>query len=105
MQRRNNEVPVTCVAHNLSKLPPVTFDSIDVCVLLSRIEHMRLEMDTSQDRGVGEEEESDERLLLRPPPDLPSCVLVPVRHQPQPPTCYPQALQGERSDAEEEEVR
>ena len=46
VQRRNNEVPVTCVAHNLSKLPPVTFDSIDVCVLLSRIEHVRLEMET-----------------------------------------------------------
>ena len=45
VQRRNNELPVTCVAHNLSNLPPVTFDSIDVCVLLSRMEHMRLEMD------------------------------------------------------------
>ena len=45
VQRRNNELPVTFVAHNLSNLPPVTFDSIDVCVLLSRMEHMRLEMD------------------------------------------------------------
>ena len=45
VQRKNNELPVTFVAHNLSNLPPVTFDSIDVCVLLSRMEHMRLEMD------------------------------------------------------------
>ena len=45
VQRRNNELPVTFVAHNLSNLPPVTFDSIDVCVLLSRMEHVRLEMD------------------------------------------------------------
>ena len=45
VQRRNNELPVTFVAHNLSNLPPVTFDSIDVCVLISRMENMRLEMD------------------------------------------------------------
>ena len=45
VQMRNNDLPVTFVAHNLSNLPPVTFDSIDVCVLLSRMEHMRLEMD------------------------------------------------------------
>ena len=46
IQRRNNEMPITFVAHNLSNLPPVIFDSIEVCVLLSRMEHTRLDIDT-----------------------------------------------------------
>ena len=46
IQRRNNELPVTFVALDLSNLPPVSFDNIDVCVLLSRMEHMKLEVDT-----------------------------------------------------------
>ena len=44
IQRRNNELPVTFVALDLSNLPPVSFDNIDVCVLLSRMEHMKLEV-------------------------------------------------------------
>ena len=46
IQRRNNELPVTFVALDLSNLPPVSFDNIDVCVLLSRMEQMKLEVDT-----------------------------------------------------------
>ena len=46
IQRRNNEMPVTFVALDLSNLPPVSFDNVDVCVLLSRMENMRVEVDT-----------------------------------------------------------
>ena len=35
IQRRNNELAVTFVALDLSNLPPVSFDNVDVCVLLS----------------------------------------------------------------------
>ena len=46
IQRRNNELPVTFVALDLSNLPPVSFDNIDVCVLLSRMENLKDEVDT-----------------------------------------------------------
>ena len=44
IQRQINDLPVTFVALDLSNLPPVSFDNIDVCVLLSRMEHMKLEV-------------------------------------------------------------
>ena len=46
IQRRNNELPVTFVALDLSNLPPVSFDNIDVCGLLSRMENLKVEVDT-----------------------------------------------------------
>ena len=46
IQRRNNELAVTFVALDLSNLPPVSFDNVDVCVLLSRMETMKVEVDT-----------------------------------------------------------
>ncbi len=34
------------VALDLSNLPPVSFHNVDVCVLLSRMENMKVEVDT-----------------------------------------------------------
>ena len=46
IQRRHNELPVKFVSFDLGNLPPVSFDNIDVCVLLTRMERMQAEMNT-----------------------------------------------------------
>ena len=46
IQRRHNELPVKFVSFDLGNLPPVSFDNIDVCVLLIRMERMQAEMNT-----------------------------------------------------------
>ena len=44
MQEKGTDTP-TFVALNLAKLPPVTFDSIDVSALLHSIQHAQFEID------------------------------------------------------------
>ena len=46
IQRRHNELPVKFVSFDLGNLPPVSFDNIDVCVLLTRMERMQAEVNT-----------------------------------------------------------
>ena len=46
IQRRHNELPVKFVSFDLGNLTPVSFDNIDVCVLLTRMERMQAEMNT-----------------------------------------------------------
>ena len=40
-QRRHNKLPVKFVSFDLGSLPPVSFDNIDVCVLLTRMARMQ----------------------------------------------------------------
>ena len=48
IQRRGNALTVDFVAQDLSNLPPVLFDNIDVSVVLSKIERMKADMDILQ---------------------------------------------------------
>ena len=48
IQRRGNALTVDLVMQDLSNLPPVSFDNIDVSVVLSKIERMKANMDILQ---------------------------------------------------------